>query len=142
VIRPPQPSRSSLALAAPASPPPPHDPRERERLATFGEWELRDFPVDDVKHAYFAANGFAHVQLWHPRKRISLLTPSKITSGLYEVFPIAGWKLRASSFGSLDAQLRAEHGVRLPSARILKAIDRWFTRGAAPLHPFEVRPAS
>ena len=55
-------------------------------LHAFGRRvELRQFADDDPRTAYFARRGFAHVQLWHPERRVSVLTPSRLTGGNFEL---------------------------------------------------------
>jgi hypothetical protein len=111
--------------------PPPHDPRERVLVARLGDWEVRAFAADDARADYLERNGFAHFQLWHPAARISVLTPSRLSEALYEVFPIRGWKQREPGWCRLRDLIAREHGVRLPPLAELRAIDRWFGRGFA-----------
>lgn len=54
------------------APPPPHDPAERVLITRIDGWHVRDFSLVDVRSAYFALRGFAHLQLWHPDARVSL----------------------------------------------------------------------
>ncbi len=70
-----------------SSPPRPHDPDDRVTLGRIGEWEVRRFEGDGAKSGYSAPRGFLHVQLWHPWRAVSLLTPSRLTAGRYEAFP-------------------------------------------------------
>lgn len=73
---------------------------------------------------YFAPRGLAHVQLWHERAGISVLTPSRLTGGRYEVFPVAGWKKRASDYRTLEWLVEQEHGVALPPLAEVSRIER------------------
>jgi hypothetical protein len=109
-------------------PPPPHDPAERVLITRLDGWQVRDFGYDDVRLAYFATRGFSHFQLWHPAQRVSVLTPSRLTDGRYEVFPVAGWKRRAPSWSALAALLRAHHHVEPPGEASLRVLERWFQR--------------
>ena len=74
--------------------PPPHEPRERVEIARLGDWEVRAFRPEGVKHHYFAPRGMLHLQLRHSAAGISLLTPSRLTLRRYEVYPIAEWNSR------------------------------------------------
>lgn len=116
--------------AAARRPPPPHDPAERVLITRLDGWQVRDFGYDDVRLAYFATRGFAHFQLWHPERRLSVLTPSRLTDGQYEVFPIGRWKRRAPSWRALAALLRAHDAPAPPSEACLRALERWFSRAA------------
>lgn len=109
-------------------PPPPHDPAERVAVDRVGEWEVR---VSDPKgpfHTYFARRGMLHVQLWHPEAEVSVLTRSKITANRFEVFPYQSWKRPCFDLAEVRAAVRREHGLSLPSAARLEAIERWFVR--------------
>jgi hypothetical protein len=121
----------AVALVVGGSPPPPHDPSERVLVTHIDRWEVRDFARDDSRYSYFLRHGFSHLQLWHPEGGISLLTPSRLTSDQYELFPIEGWKRRHGDWGQLGSLLLREHGVALPSLVELRAVDRWFVRRVA-----------
>jgi hypothetical protein len=124
-------------------PPPPHDPRERVVVATVGGWELRVFPPDDRKFSYFVTRGFLHVQLWHPQARVSVLTPSRLTGGMYEAFPCGGWKVPVDEPAPLRELIGRTHGISMPSLPRLAAIIEWYVRAeerrAAP-RPESTRP--
>src|SRR5688500_11007904 len=70
--------------------PPPHDPEERELAQTIDAWEVRVFA--DAKFGFFVQRGLWHVQLWHPYARVSVLTPSRLTGGAYEILSARGTK--------------------------------------------------
>lgn len=105
-------------------PPPPHDPWERGLVARIGAWEVRRFEPEDLKFGYFLARGFLHLQLWHPEAPASVLTPSRLTGGFFEVFPIDGWKARVTA-GVLHRIVARELGVRLPSLTRIAAATEW-----------------
>lgn len=109
-------------------PPPPHDPTERILVTRLDGWQVRDFADDDSRQHYFATRGFAHFQLWHPERRLSVLTPSRLTDQQFEVFPIGRGKLRIRSWDELASLLRSHHGVVPPSLSCLRALERWFQR--------------
>lgn len=102
-------------------PPPPHDPRERELTLYLGDWQLRVF--DGRFSEYFIPRGLWHLQLWHAERQISVLTPSRLTSGLYEAFPMAGWKLRRADYSALARGVREEHAVELPGEDCLRILE-------------------
>ena len=69
-------------------PPPPHDPRKRIWVGRIGEWEIRAFSRTHPQYEYFARQGFLHLQMWHPVRKISVLSPSRLTVSLYEMCPV------------------------------------------------------
>lgn len=109
-----------------AWPPPPHDPRERVFLLALGEWEVRAFAEDDPKHLYMAPRRFLHLQLWHPGKGVSVLTPSRLTAARFEAFPIRGWKHQEVVYEALEEIVREEHRLSLPGPIAVRALLRWF----------------
>lgn len=111
---------------AAAWPPPPHDPRDRVLVTTAGAWQVRVFADSDPKLEYFVRRGLHHLQLWHPEAGVSVLSPSGLTIGQYETFPIAGWKRQARTRDDLVALLRAHHRLELPSAGTMAALEAWF----------------
>jgi hypothetical protein len=122
-----EPSTSAGARGLAASPPP-HDPSERALVCKLGAWEFRAFPPDDPKHRYFATRELLHLQLWHPDARVSLLTPSRLTAGAFELFPVDGWKCVVRSAEEARRLARYAHGVELPSPLRLAALIEWYVR--------------
>lgn len=110
--------------AAERWPPPPHDPRERELVMVLTGWEVRLF--SGPKFQYFAPRGFWHVQLWHPEARVSVLTPSRLTSGFYEAYPIANWKAQASDYDRLVSLIAGTHSASLPRKAEIVRIEKAF----------------
>lgn len=88
----------------------------------LGEWEARLF--GDRMYEYFRPRGLWHLQLWHPRRRISVLSPSRLTRGRWEAFPIRGWKQDGSSYGVVAEHIESEHPVRMPSDAAVAALER------------------
>ncbi|XXX73227.1 hypothetical protein WMF30_36820 [Sorangium sp. So ce134] len=122
-----RPRRSGPALLAePAReegwPPPPHDPRERELALVVAGWEVRVFV--GRKFEYFVARGFWHLQLWHPEARVSVLTPSRLTRGLYEAYPIANWKAQAPDYDKLVTLLGGLFAAKLPEKSAVLRLER------------------
>jgi hypothetical protein len=107
-------------------PPPPHDPRERDLLCVAGAWQVRSFVVYGPKFEYFAARSLWHLQLWHARARVSILTPSQLTGDCYEIFPVCGWKRRAEDGSALCRLLDAAHHPKPPSSGTIRALEAYF----------------
>jgi len=106
----------------PEWPPPPHDPRERELALEQGGWQVRLF--GGRKFQYFVTRGFWHMQLWHPDARVSVLTPSRLTSGFYETFPIANWKAQAADYPTLVQLVSEMHEIVLPNAGEVARLEK------------------
>jgi hypothetical protein len=113
--------------------PPPHDPRQRDLIVRLPEWEVRAFPRDGRMHAYFAPRGLLHLQLWHPRARVSVLTPSRLTCGRYEIYPYEGRKLPVADMQALYRAMSALLRRELPPPARLVALERWFVEREARL---------
>jgi hypothetical protein len=79
----------------------------------LGAWEARLF--GSRMFEYFASRDLWHMQLWHPESGVSVLTPSRLTRGRYEAFPLSGWKATAD-YRCLAMQVLEEHGVAMPDA--------------------------
>jgi hypothetical protein len=109
-------------------PPPPHDPSERALLCTLGAWEVRAFAPDDARHTYFVKRELLHLQLWHPAAGVSVLTPSRLTAGAFELFPVDGWKCAVRSAEEARRLARYAHGVELPTPLRLAALIEWYVR--------------
>jgi hypothetical protein len=120
---------SAPPLRLVSSLPPPHDPGERTPVAWVGLWEVRQFPDGDARLAYFRPRGFHHLQLWNPAARISILTPSRLTAGLFEMWPEGGQRSSAATWRQVTEQLR---GVELPSAIEISALESWFIEREEP----------
>jgi hypothetical protein len=103
-------------------PPPPHDPRERELALMTDGWEVRLFT--GRKFQYFVTRGLWHLQLWHPTARVSVLTPSRLTRGLYEAFPIARWKASAPDYEKLVTLLAGLNHALLPDRGLVLTLER------------------
>jgi hypothetical protein len=103
-----------------------HDPTERELVAFAGDWELRQFSESDRRFAYFVTKGFAHVQLWHRASGTSIITPSRMTGGNFELFSgTQDLRFAASTWIAIADALDAL-GVAPPSRHEVRAIERWF----------------
>lgn len=113
-------------LSAQTFPPAPHDPREREPVTAIAGWQVRLFT--DARFRYFVPRGLWHVQLWHDQARVSVLTRSALTKGAYEVFPIAHWKRRASTYEEVRRLVEIEHSTAFLSAQELAWIERRFVK--------------
>lgn len=90
-------------------PPGLHDPTERCPIQQLGPWEVRVFSWNDPRHAYLAPRGLLHLQLWAPTQGTSLLVPSRLTDGCWEVWH-AGETLRVCCLQHLRQQ-SAQRGL-------------------------------
>lgn len=102
--------------------PTPHDPSERVVVADTGDWQLRAFAPGDPKATYFAESGFSHVQFWNPSAGISVLTPSALTCGRWQVFPIDGWKRDFVALATAREAIIREHRIELPDDEVVHAL--------------------
>lgn len=84
---------------------PQHDPSLRERFATLGSWDLRQLPSDDFRLPYFLAHRLFHVQILNLEARTSILSPSRLTNGCWDVLAAnhGRWALR--DFGAVNVCL-------------------------------------
>jgi hypothetical protein len=102
---------------------PPHDPTERVLVAREGVWDVRQFPENDPKFAYFAKRGFLHLQLWDAAGATSILTPSKLTGGNFEVWISGRGYTAAAEWATI---LRVLARADAPGESWLRALDRWY----------------
>lgn len=115
------------------TPPPPHDPRERVVVARARRWDVRQFPTDDAKFRYFASRGYLHLQLWDATCSVSILTPSRLTDGNFEIWTASAGFIVAPAWRDVVSVL-PHHD--LPGPARLRALDRWLI---APHEPPQVR---
>lgn len=101
-----------------------HDPDERVVVADLGDWEVRQFAVTDRRATYFADKGFGHVQLWNAAVVASIITPSRLTAGHFEMW-LDGERFAARSWATLELEL-AMRGIQPPGRHAVRAIERWF----------------
>jgi hypothetical protein len=69
-------------------------------------WQLLATAHNDPRHRYLAARGMLHLQLFHAGQELSLLTPSPLTAGRYELWR-AGERTRVCCFGAAARHLAA-----------------------------------
>jgi hypothetical protein len=121
----PSPVRSRISLWDEGSwPPSPHDPRERETALLLEGWEVR--VVTGRWFQYFVTHGLWHLQLWSPAGRVSILTPSRLTRGLYEAFPVSNWKTSAPTYDRLATLITGLGPAHLLAAAQVLALERSF----------------
>lgn len=101
--------------------PPLHSPFDRELLARIGPWEVRRHATDDGRFAYFATRSMLHVQLWHPEHRVSVLTPSLLTGGRFEI----AFSTRRAWVADWDGVLGQLPDHELPRRSELAALSLW-----------------
>ena len=116
-----------MSLDRPEAPPlRPHDPEDRVVVAELDGWEARVFPSDGRMHEYFLPRGLLHVQLWHPVRRVSVLSPSRLTLDRWEVFPVAGWSMPIADERILRDIMATKLASPLPRRSFVEAMQRWF----------------
>jgi hypothetical protein len=101
--------------------PPLHSPFDRELLARVGPWEVRRHARDDGRFAYLATRSMLHVQLWHPDHRVSVLTPSRLTGGRFEIAS----STRRAWVADWDAVVAQLPDHQLPRRSDLAALSLW-----------------
>lgn len=101
--------------------PPLHAPQDRELIANVGPWEVRRYAGADERFAYFSSRAFLHVQLWCPHRQISVLTPSRLTRGQFEI--AKGW--RRAWVPTWSGVITRLPDADLPSASLLAALTMW-----------------
>ncbi len=98
-----------------------HAPGERETFATLGDWEVKRHAESQGHHAYFASRGFLHLQLWHADARVSILTPSRLTNGRFEIWR-EGVRISVRTWDEVASRL-AE--LAMPSGTEVAAMYAW-----------------
>jgi len=105
-----------------------HDPAQRELLTRCDGWEVRTLAERDFRYAYFAKREMLHLQLWRPAEGVSVLTPSRLTGGRWELYAGAVGKLRVPSRTALEQQLVRALGLHLPNPTTIAGLEFWFVR--------------
>jgi hypothetical protein len=99
-----------------------HAVDDRVVIACCDDWEVRQHRLDDPATAELVTGGYLHLQLWCPASGISILTPSRLTAGLFDVRLPDGGRIRAHLYR------RAADAVRpraAPSEAAIAALERW-----------------
>jgi hypothetical protein len=107
-------------------PPPPHDPRERVPVSRARGWDVRSFLLEDRRFAYFAPRSLWHMQLWHAGAGVSVLTPSRLTRGRYEIVGVGGARSWARGHRDLRWLLQNTHDIEFLSEAMLLALEAHF----------------
>jgi hypothetical protein len=108
--------------------PRPHDPDDRVLVATIGPWELRDFAEGSSFARFFAKHGIAHRQLYARAVGLSILTPSPLTEGEFDLRSIDGERWATRSERALREHVSERYGAALPDGVALRALARWIPR--------------
>ncbi len=103
-----------------------HDPRWRRPVQPLGAgWELRRADPRCPLGRRLCGAGVEPAQLWQAAVGLSVLTPSPLTGGAWELFPILGRRERVPTWPLADELVRLAHDVGLPAlaswARLLSA---------------------
>ena len=104
-------------------PAPPHDPIERIVLDRLGECDLRAFALHDPRCAYLLRRDMGHLQLWHARSGVSVLTPSRLTCQRWELDAPGSprQRCRLATLDELAEILSIAHLPEVPEAGALRA---------------------
>ena len=101
-----------------------HWPDRRALVYTHEGWECRSHARNDINYADMAARGQLHLQLWHPHARVSILTPSLLTDGEFEVCVLSE-VMRASCYTELDEILMTVADVAPPCPGFVQYLQTW-----------------
>ena len=105
-------------------PPTPHDPMERLCVSTFGGWEVRCFAHNEPRHAYMAARGMLHLQLWCPSYNVSILTPSTLTERQFELWTPTE-HIRLPCIKKVAQTLAETMGILPPCIHLIHHFESW-----------------
>jgi len=100
----------------------PHDPMERACMYRHKGWEIRTFAWNTQKHRFFAGQGMLHLQLWAPTVDVSILTPSRLTDEMYDLW-VGGKRIRLGCFRGVTAMTLKNAGVRPPCLRVIRQYE-------------------
>lgn len=81
-----------------------HQPQDRAWIYDAGDWEIRSHAVNDVAHTWLRRRGALHLQVWHRQAQISIISPSPLTAGMWEVFD-GSQRARARCMGGITHYL-------------------------------------
>jgi len=123
----------AFAAALPTQPDEPwmHDPSSRAVVSRVGDWEVRVLPRRSQQFPRPNRRNDPHVQLWHPRLRLSVITPNRLTANRFEV-QLAGkrtWRMARTA--ALHPFVALLAGVDLPRMREIAMLAEWFGRSQA-----------
>jgi hypothetical protein len=100
----------------------------RVLLQEVAGWEVRDFAETARWRRYPVGYQMTHLQLWHPAAGLSVLTPSALTAGRFEIFPLDGFRVRVVGYGLLYKLLSERAGLSPPGPARFAALYLWFVR--------------
>ena len=93
-----------------------HNHKLRALVFWLGEWEVLMYrPCSDI-HRLLVVNGMFHLQLWHPDSQTSIITPTTLTDGKFEIAPLFGSEFRTDSYEDLGPILEAAKTISIPPA--------------------------
>ncbi|MEC7240117.1 MAG: hypothetical protein VXW32_02665 [Myxococcota bacterium] len=98
--------------------PSPHDPSERALLHAQYGWQIRTYPWNSSQHLLYKTKGMLNLQLWYPEVGLSILTPSGLTGGQYEV-RMGDEVVRVRRSLEVAELVHDWAGVRLPCSRVV-----------------------
>ena len=99
-----------------------HNHRLRVLVFWLGEWEVLMYrPCSDM-HRLLVVNGMFHLQLWHPESLTSILTPTTLTEGQFEVSPLFGSEFKTEAYDELRPILQAARNISPPPPEFVSDI--------------------
>ncbi len=99
-----------------------HTDRDRTLVYWLGEWDVRMSDPRSDLHRLFAVNGMFHLQLWHAESNTSILTPSTLTEGHFEVNALFGSEFRTQSYPEMCSVLHAAKNLEAPPPSLLNEV--------------------
>ncbi len=99
-----------------------HNHRLRALVFWLGDWEVLMYrPCSDV-HRLLVVNGMFHLQLWHPESQTSILTPTSLTGGQFEVAPLFGSAFQCEDYAEIAAIIEAARNIQAPAPELLSDV--------------------
>jgi hypothetical protein len=76
--------------------------------------------MDEGMLEFAGRHGILHLQLWAPEVEVSVLTPSLMTGGAFELYGFRDREgVRAPLYADLRATVWSRYGVAAPEARLV-----------------------
>ena len=98
-----------------------HAPAQRVAIAQLGAWQVRRYDRSGERYRYFVTRGMLHLQLWNSAARISVLTPSMLTGGRFEIWR-DGMRIAVRTWAEVAEHLADEAP---PNGAELAALQVW-----------------
>lgn|GEM_PF-2928814 len=106
-----------------------HDPSERVCVHEERGWELRAFARNDLRFGWLASRGLLHLQLWHPGREVSILTPCQLSEGTFMI-DSPEFQIRIGCYNGVKGFLYEKFDLVPPCYPKLAHFETWFVRAA------------